>query len=269
MISSLQNPSECSHISPRALEIRKILEKYLQASDLKPWNKDAHDGFWRRCTVRTFSTGEGLVIIQANPEATGLTAERLAQEKESLVKLFEENKIGESLCFLPWSGISNFAAEDVPVECLAGQPYAHEVLFDLKFRVSPTAFFQVNTKGAEVLYEIIRDWCNVSEKSTVIDICCGTGSITLCLAKYIKNIVGVEMNASAIQDAELNAKLNGITNAEFLVGKAEDVVPGMLQKFADCEEFVAVVDPPRAGLRKFLSFFLIILFHTHKEQTNR
>merc|ERR1712137_1524504 len=190
-----------------------------QASDLKPWNKDAHDGFWRRCTVRTFSTGEGLVIIQANPEATGLTAERLAQEKESLVKLFEENKRRIPLFpSLVWH--LEFCCGRCACGILAGQPYAHEVLFDLKFRVSPTAFFQVNTKGAEVLYEIIRDWCNVSEKSTVIDICCDTGSITLCLAKYIKNIVGVEMNASAIQDAELNAKLNGITNAEFLVGKA-------------------------------------------------
>ena len=176
-------------------------------SELPVWDKTSHSGFWRRLTVKTFSTNEGLVIVEANPSEQ--SEERVQQEKEALVKLFKDNSVHESLCFLPWSGVSNFADDEIPIECLSGTPYAHEVLYDLKFRVSPDAFFQVNTKGAEVLYNIIKDWCNASANSKVIDICCGTGSISLCLAKSIKHITGVEMNASAIKDAKMNAELNG------------------------------------------------------------
>lgn len=250
LIIFLKDPSPCCHISLRSLEIRKVFQEHLDKSDLPVYNKGNHIGFWRRLTVRTFSTGEGLIIIEVDPK--DISDERIASEKAALVELCKSSNITESLCYLPFSGLSNFADSDIPIECLLGNPYLHEKLYDLTFRVSPDAFFQVNTKGAEVLYNIISDWCNATKKTTVIDICCGTGSISLCLARSIKNIVGVEMNGAAIKDAELNAKLNNIENAKFIVGKAEDSVPDLLLKpeYKECEEFIAVVDPPRAGLHK-------------------
>ena len=203
-----QDPSACCHVSVRAEEIRKVFNEYIIKSELSVYAKGDHTGFWRRLTVRTFTTGEGILIIEVNP--TDVPEDRIQQEKDALVKLCADNNFPESLCYLPSSGLSNFADADIPIECLRGNPYLHEKLFDLNFRVSPDAFFQVNTKGAEVLYDIIRDWCGATKKSTVIDLCCGTGSITLCLARSIKNIVGVEMNAASIKDAEFNAKLNSM-----------------------------------------------------------
>ena len=92
---------------------------------------------------------------------------------------------------------------------------------DLKFRISPLAFFQANTQAAEVLYAKIGSICDINENTIILDICCGTGTIGLTLANKCKLVVGVEIIAEAIEDAKLNSSLNNIKNVEFHCGKAE------------------------------------------------
>ena len=113
--------------------------------------------------------------------------------------------------------------------------------------ISPQAFFQVNTLAAEVLYKTVGDIADLTEKSSLVDVCCGTGTIGLCLAARVKNVVGVEIVAEAVRDAQKNAENNGVKNCDFFTGKAEDILGNILRDI-DSKDIVAIVDPPRAGL---------------------
>ena len=131
-----------------------------------------------------------------------------------------------------FTGLSN-PGSDCALETLHGKPYIEERLFDLTFRVSPYAFFQVNTPVAEILYKNIGDWLSLHENTLLLDVCCGTGTIGLCLANRVKHVIGVDIEASAIEDAKLNAQTNGITNCEFICSPAEAVMQQLLRDEAN------------------------------------
>ncbi|EFJ48436.1 hypothetical protein VOLCADRAFT_33590, partial [Volvox carteri f. nagariensis] len=138
----------------------------------------------------------------------------------------------------------------------SGPGYIHDSLCELRFRISPTAFFQVNTPATCALYKVVGDWAAAGPSTLLLDICCGTGTIGITLAGRVSKVIGVDSVASAIEDARVNAALNGITNAEFVAGKAEDALPGILAAHAGegspygPGDVVAVADPPRAGLHR-------------------
>lgn len=113
----------------------------------------------------------------------------------------------------------------------------------LKFEVAPQAFLQPNTKQAERFYSLVGELAELSGKEKVFDVFCGTGTIGLTLANQAARVVGIELNASAIENARQNAELNGVWNAEFLVGDANKILPELGN-----EVDLVVVDPPRAGL---------------------
>jgi len=190
-----------------------------------------------------------MAIVQV--DSKGISKERMEQEEKNIHdKLMEANEKGlmklDSLIIQEHSGVSNFAPADCPLKTLFGPTHIHENLMGLKFRVSANAFFQVNTKSAEILYSKVADFCTKSHEITLLDICCGTGTIGLSLAKHVNKVIGIEMCEEAVVDARENAQLNGIKNAEFIVGKAEDVLKDILKR--PFVNLVAIVDPPRAGL---------------------
>ncbi|XP_030873066.1 tRNA (uracil-5-)-methyltransferase homolog A isoform X2 [Leptonychotes weddellii] len=137
--------------------------------------------------------------------------------------------------------------EGLPLEHVAGDRCIHEDLLGLTFRISPHAFFQVNTLAAEVLYTVIQDWAQLDTGSTVLDVCCGTGTIGLALAPRVKRVVGIELCQEAVEDARVNARNNELSNVEFHCGRAEDLVPALVSRLAS-QQLVAILDPPRAGL---------------------
>ena len=131
-------------------------------------------------------------------------------------------------------------------EVLWGQPYITDYIGDVKYQISPLSFYQVNPVQTEKLYTLAMEYADLKGKETVWDLYCGIGTISLFLAQKAKKVYGVEIVPQAIEDAQNNAKINGITNAEFFVGKAEEVLPEQYKKnqvYAD----VIVVDPPRKG----------------------
>jgi 23S rRNA (uracil1939-C5)-methyltransferase len=123
-----------------------------------------------------------------------------------------------------------------------------DTLGDFTFNISARSFFQVNTKQAEVLYNKAVEYAQLTGKETVIDTYCGTGTITLFLAKKAKKVYGIEIVEAAIKDANKNAENNNVTNTEFLVGDATDVMPELYK--IGVRPDVIVVDPPRAGCEK-------------------
>lgn len=128
-------------------------------------------------------------------------------------------------------------------ELIYGQEKIIEELLDYKFYISPTSFFQVNTKQAEKLYEIAVNYADISKDDMVLDLYCGTGTIGIIASKYAKKVIGIELNQEAIDDANLNKELNKISNIEFYAG---DV--GKILHKKQYKPDIVIVDPPRAGL---------------------
>lgn len=132
------------------------------------------------------------------------------------------------------------------IEEVYGPAYIYDYIGNVKYQIGPLSFFQVNPKQTKVLYEKALEYAQLNGNETVWDLYCGIGTISLFLAQKAKQVYGVEIVREAIDDAKLNAKMNGFSNAEFFVGKAEEVLPREYEKngvYAD----VIVVDPPRKG----------------------
>lgn len=132
-------------------------------------------------------------------------------------------------------------------ECytLYGSDMIQDYIGDFKFDISPLSFFQVNPIQTEVLYNKALEYANLSGNEIVFDAYCGTGTISLFLSQKAKKVYGVEIVEAAIKNAKQNAKNNNITNAEFLVGKSEEIIPKLIKE--DIIPDVMVVDPPRKG----------------------
>jgi 23S rRNA (uracil1939-C5)-methyltransferase len=116
----------------------------------------------------------------------------------------------------------------------------------LTLRVSPTTFMQVNTKQAEKLYEIALDFAELTEQDQVIDLYCGTGSLSLLLAQRSGSVLGIEVIDAAVQDAKRNAAVNKIENCDFVCGDVAEVLPSCVKNGKRPQ--VVTVNPPRAGV---------------------
>ncbi len=138
-------------------------------------------------------------------------------------------------------------------QTIAGQGWIEERLCGLWFKVSPASFFQVNPAQAEVLYEKVLQLANLSGEETVLDAYCGVGTLALIFAKKTKKVIGIEIVPQAIVDAEENALRNGIENATFICGKAEEKIS--LIKEID----VVILNPPRKGCESALLSALIAI----------
>ena len=129
---------------------------------------------------------------------------------------------------------------------LWGKETITDYIGDVKYQISPLSFYQVNPVQTVKLYQTALEYARLDGNETVWDLYCGIGTISLFLAQKAKQVYGVEIVPAAIEDAKKNAALNKIENAEFYVGKAEEVLPEKYEKdgvYAD----VIVVDPPRKG----------------------
>ena len=131
-------------------------------------------------------------------------------------------------------------------QIIYGSETLSDTLCGLEFRLSPGAFFQVNPSQTEKLYETALRFAGLTPEDTLCDVYCGAGTITLMMAPYCRSAVGIEIVPAAVENARENAKRNGIPNAEFHAGKAEELLPRMVRDGLRCN--VIVVDPPRKGL---------------------
>lgn len=231
----------------------KLLRDFVVKSGLEPFNAETYKGAFRNLTIRQNRKGDGLMmIIGIHPQ------EMKDEEKEKLqkdiVSFFTEGEGGAlNVTSMYYEEIQKRQAGQSGnyIKHIYGDTHINETLLGLKFRISPNSFFQANSFAAEKLYELAIDLADVKKDSTVLDICCGTGTIGLCFAKYCKQVYGMEIIPEAIDDANENAKENKITNANFAAGNADDLIFSMVRQanIGKDESIVAIVDPPRAGLQ--------------------
>ncbi|NXN91601.1 TRM2A methyltransferase, partial [Rhinopomastus cyanomelas] len=242
-------PFDTIHIPAIAKKVVKAFQDYIRSTPYSVYSPETYEGHWKQLTVRTSRNGHIMAIVYFNPQK--LSKEELADLKISLAKYFTEG-MGKSsgvtsLYFAEEGQRKSPNPENLPLEHVTGDKYIYEELLGLKFRISPHAFFQVNTQAAEVLYTAIGEWAQLSQESIVLDICCGTGTIGICLARKVKKVIGIELCQEAVQDARANAQINELSNIEFHCGKAEDIVPSLVNTLAPHNP-ITIVDPPRAGL---------------------
>ncbi len=246
-----------------AEENQEILEhilSYMKDNKVSPYDEATGTGLVRHILIRTgFTSGQIMVCLIVNMA-------KETWEKRGDLKLHTEKLIGALKDISGMTSISinfNTRRDNVimgnDVVTVWGEPvikdslYMRDVAADFKltgekldFHISPLSFYQVNPEQTEKLYSIALDYAGLTGKETVWDLYCGIGTISLFLSKRAGHVYGVEIIPQAIEDAKANAVRNGITNADFYVGKAEEVLPEKYEKegiFAD----VIVVDPPRKG----------------------
>lgn len=144
-------------------------------------------------------------------------------------------------------------SNDVPISAIPTTALSSSQGSKLKFRIQPGSFFQVNSRMADVLYGLVADCASLTEETTILDVCCGTGTIGISLARRVRDVLGIEISKVAVIDAEHNAKLNSVDNARFIVGKVEEKIHEAVrlvvsQNRGKQRPCVVVLDPPRAGV---------------------
>lgn len=229
-------------------------------SKLDSYNHETYEGYYRQLTCRFTKNAENeelMLIVGIHPQK--FTLEEKKKFQSDLIEFFtngEGKELNVTSMYYEEIGRRAPGQKANYMKHLFGSTHITEKILDLKFRISPTAFFQGNTLATEKLYQAVIDLAKPTEKSIVFDICCGTGTIGLCFAKHCKRILGVEIIPEAIEDAKHNAKENGIENCSFLAGNADHLINILVKEarlFNESDENmenIAIVDPPRAGLRE-------------------
>ncbi|KAM4827539.1 tRNA (uracil-5-)-methyltransferase homolog A [Thomomys bottae] len=246
---AVASPFDTVHIPKATKQVVKAFQEFIRSTPYSAYDPETYAGHWKQLTVRTSRRGQAMAIAYFHPQK--LSPEELAGLKASLMHHFMEGPGKDSgvtcLYFVEEGQRKTPSQEGLPLEHVAGDQCIQEDLLGLTFRISPHAFFQVNTPAAEVLYTVIQEWAQLDKESTVLDVCCGTGTIGLALAQKVKRVVGIELCQEAVEDARANAQTNELNNVEFHCGKAEDLVPALVNRLGS-RQLVAILDPPRAGL---------------------
>ncbi|KAK7878967.1 hypothetical protein WMY93_030820 [Mugilogobius chulae] len=262
-------PAETCHVSAEAKRVVSEFQKFIRTTAYSVYSPETYEGHWKQLTVRTTRTGQAMAVVFFNPQK--LDEEELDALKTSMKQYFTEGEGRDSgvtsLYFVREGQRTSPNPEDLPCELVGGETCIHEELLGLKFRISPHSFFQVNTGAAEALYSTVGELAQLDENSTVLDVCCGTGTIGISFAKSVKKVIGIELCQEAVEDAKVNAKLNGLSNIEFHCGKAEDVFPNILSSLV-ASNLTAIVDPPRAGLPENLKKLVYVACNAKAAMNN-
>ena len=230
--------SDCKLVHQDMNKILMCVLEYFQKLGASYYKKMQHIGYLRHLLLRRGdTTGEILInLVTTTQEDYDLTP-----LVEQLLALQLEGKIVGILHILNDS-LSDVVQSD-ETKVLYGQDFFYENLLGLEFKITPFSFFQPNSRGAEVLYTIVRDYIGDIHDMTVFDLFSGTGTISQVLAPVAKEVIGVEIIEEAVEAAKENAARNGLENCRFIAGDVFKVLDDIEEK-----PDVIVLDPPRDGI---------------------
>ena len=233
--------NECHIQKDSANKILNIVKE--KSKNIEPYDIIEHKGFLRNLMIRhTENTNEIMVNIVTNYEDT----EILKPMVKEIIKKVKNVK----------SIVNNITSRNAGVSIgeyeitLYGKSFIQEKLNGLTFNISANSFFQTNTYQTEKLYSMIIEESNLTGDEIVYDLYCGTGTIGISMAKYVKQVYGFEINDIAIKDARINSKINKINNINFFRGDLQNIFRVNLDTEKLEEPDIIVIDPPRAGMHK-------------------
>ena len=235
---SVTDVSDCLLQPESAARIRQAVKDFMAANSIPAYDERTGTGLLRHLYVRTNRAGESLCCLLVNGKALPREAELAAA-----LRAAEPGLRGIVLGVNEKRG--NVILGD-SYRTLWGDDFLMDTLCGLSFRLSVPSFYQVNADQAEVLYGLALDYAALAGTETVLDLYCGIGTITLCLARRAGRVLGAEVVPQAIDDARENARRNGIENAEFFCGDAADLAARFAAEGTRPD--VVTVDPPRKGL---------------------
>lgn len=226
---------DCLLASERGNEIREQVLAFCRAQGLTAYDRRTRQGFLRNCVVREGRrTGQFQVRLVTMPGELDRGAFARAVE-------------ADGLWWTQFDGLGETTAAGA-TELIAGREYLEEELSGLEFRISPHAFFQVNTEMAEQLYAVAAEYAALAGFERVYDLYCGIGTVGLTLAPRAGELWGIELVEPAVADAIANARLNQIDNARFFAGDVRTSLRDLVATAGAPD--IVVVDPPRAGLSR-------------------
>lgn len=265
---------DCMLQSEPAMSAAKALRQFMEEDNITSYDPRWEKGLMRHLIVRTaMGTGQVMIILVINGKGIPNAAKLIEMLDDAIyeVPVYEEG---------PLAGVE-FSLESVVIninkknssdilgeECItiAGSPTIMEKVGDLEFEISPLSFYQVNPQQMEKLYSKVVEYADLKGGETVLDLYCGVGSIGLFLADDMRKkgdkagrVIGIESVKPAVIDANRNAVINGIVNARYVCGKAEEELPKMVsgeglkdESLRITQADVVVLDPPRSGCEEEL-----------------
>jgi len=223
--------------------MRKAVVQFALDNKMPFYNIKQHQGWLRNMFVRNSTKGEWMInlILGYEDEA----------KRKALLDLLLKQFPQITTLLYTINTKRNDSMQDLVPQVYYGNGYITEKLEKFEFKISPKSFFQTNSKQAEVLYQVTRDFAELSGKEVLYDLYCGTGSIGIFCSDQAKKIIGVEFVEEAIEDAKVNAELNGLTATAFFAG---DVIKVCDDTFFEThgKPDVIITDPPRAGMHEKL-----------------
>jgi 23S rRNA (uracil1939-C5)-methyltransferase len=229
---------ECSLAQPLTVALVKAAQTFAREANLSLHDPRTHQGLLRELVVRhSRGTGETMLGIVTSPgpfDAAVAMAERLASVDASVVSVVRSIRAS-----------SDTSAPLQQTTLLRGQDHITETIGGLRFGIGVETFFQTNSAQAERLVALVRKLASEWSGALIIDVYCGVGMFTLALASAGTKVVGIELSASSVAAARINAENNGLHEAQFLAGDARTVLPQVLAEHGPPR--VVVLDPPRAG----------------------
>lgn len=250
---------QCDLAQPWIVDAVQAVSRWWELSGLEAYYSGQDRGALRTLTLREGQrTGDRLVMLTVSGNPAYAISRHHLQEfiailREAIEPQLEDQKLS---IFLRIQQIAKGKPTQFYEMLLYGPDHLREVIYlddpskgkqALRFRISPTAFFQPNTRQAEQLYARAIQLTQASEDAIVYDLYCGTGTLGICMAKHVKQVVGIELTPESVLDARENIKLNQLENVTIQKGDVGQLLPILLKESPQRPD-VVMVDPPRAGL---------------------
>jgi 23S rRNA (uracil1939-C5)-methyltransferase len=233
----------CHLMEEPANAVKNTIRAFAKEQGYTFYDIREHKGWLRTLIIRVTTTGEVMVNVCFGYED--------AQERKKLFDHLLQQVPSITTLLYTINPKKNDTIYDLEPKAYTGNGYITEKLEDLRFKIGPKSFFQTNTRQGERLYQVTREFAELTGKETVYDLYCGTGSIGLFVSSLAKKIVGVEVIKEAIGDARENAALNNISHAEFFAGDVIDICDDAFFAHHGKPD-VIITDPPRAGMHEKL-----------------
>ena len=235
---------QCHLMAEPANEIRNFIRSYAIENDLSFFDLRVQNGFLRNMILREASTGEIMLTVVFGPDAT-IDGENVTRLLEAVCGRFPQIT---SLNYVI-NPKPNDTIGDLDIITFSGRDCIYEKMGDLKFKIGPKSFYQTNSAQAFKLYSVVKSFASndVSQNPVIYDLYTGTGTIALFLSSIASKVVGIEYVPEAIEDAKVNAQVNGIDNCTFYAGDMKDVLNVEFIETNGRPDLI-VLDPPRAGI---------------------
>ncbi len=222
---------DCPIEDARITALARTVVEWANRNRIRVYDEETGKGCLRACVIRVASTGERMAAVVTKGELPA---------KESLIKMLDVESLYHNRNDLNTNVIFGDR-----FTLLKGKPQITEEQNGIRFLVSPQSFLQVNPVQTRKLYEAAIRLLDPKPEETIADVYCGIGTISLAIARRAGKVIGIECVPKAIEDAKKNAVLNGIDNAEFVCGLAEEVLPKLVEN--GMRPDAIVIDPPRKG----------------------